>query len=157
MTTKVKPIPEGWPSVAPYLIVEDAARAIEFYKRVFGATEIMRLNGPDGSIAHAEIKVGTTPVMIADENLQWGTRSPQTLGGSPVVLHLYVEDVDAVAQRAVASGARLLIPVEDQFYGDRSGRLVDPFGHLWIVSTHTEDVPPEEMKKRMAAFSKPQE
>ena len=147
----VQPIPAGFHAVTPYLMVDGAANAIEFYKTAFGATEVMRLAGPDGKIAHAEIKIGDSLIMLADESLESGSRSPQTLGGTPVFLALYVADVDAVAQNAVAAGAKLLIPVTDQFYGDRSGRLADPFGHVWLVATHKEDVSPEEMKKRAAA------
>jgi PhnB protein len=149
-----QPIPAGYHAVTPYLAVNGAARAIEFYKTAFGATEVMRLPGPDGKIAHAEIKIGDSIIMLADENLEWGNRSPQTLGGSPVMIALYIVDVDTVAHRAVAAGATLLVPIADQFYGDRSGRLADPFGHVWMIATHIEDVPPEEMQKRFDAMMK---
>ncbi len=151
---KVNPIPAEYPGITPYLGVKDAAAAIEFYKRAFGATELMRLPMPDGKIGHAEVKIGNSIVMLADESPEASHYSPQTLGGSSVKLHMYVEDVDAFFERATAEGAKVIIPVADQFYGDRSGRLEDPFGHLWIVSTHTEDVSPEEMNRRMQAFSK---
>lgn len=153
---KVKPIPDQCPGITAYLGVHDAAAAIEFYKNAFAATEIMRLPMPDGKIGHAEVKIGDATLMLADEAPDAGHQSPKTLGGSTVKLHMYVEDVDAFFERAVAHGAKVLIPPADQFYGDRSGRLEDPFGHLWIVSTHTEDVSPEEMERRMAAFSKSQ-
>ena len=151
MTTNAKPIPEGYHTVTPYLTVNDAASAIEFYKKAFGATELMRLADPSGKIGHAEIRIGDSPIMLAEEFPEYGNRSPQSLGGSPVVIHLYVEDVDAVASQAIAVGAKVLIPVGDQFYGDRSGRFTDPFGHVWIISTHKEDVSPEEMQKRAVA------
>lgn len=153
---KVEPIPAEYPGVTPYLAVNDASSAIEFYKSGFGATERMRLPMPDGKIGHAEIKIGNAIVMLADENAESGHVSPQTLGGSTVKLHMYVEDVDAFFEKAVAAGAKILIPIADQFYGDRSGRLEDPFGHVWLVSTHTEDVSPEEMQKRMEAYSQGQ-
>ena len=152
MTGKVKPIPEGFHTATAYLNVRDAARALEFYKKAFGAKELMRLVGPGGKVLHAEIKIGDSVIMIAEEVEEWGNLSPQTLGGSPVRIVLYVEDVDALARQAVAAGAKLLVPVADQFYGDRSGRLQDPFGHLWLISTHTEDVSPEEMQKRTDAL-----
>jgi PhnB protein len=148
----IQPIPAGFHAVTPYLMIKGAADAIEFYKKVFGATEVMRLVGPDGKIAHAEIKIGDSLIMLADESLQMGNRSPETLGGTPAYIALYLADVDAVAQKAVAAGAKLLIPVADQFYGDRTGRLVDPFGHIWLISTHTEDVSPEEMQQRFDAM-----
>jgi PhnB protein len=152
--SNVKPIPDGYHNVTPYLYVRAAALAIEFYKKVFGATETVRLPGPDGRIMHAELIIGDSVVMLADENPPMGIMSPQTVGGHSTGLHLYVGgDVDAVVQRAVENGAKLLRPTKNQFYGDRSGTVLDPFGHLWTVSTHVEDVPPEEMKKRMAAFS----
>jgi len=156
MAGNVKAIPEGYRSVTPYLIVSGAAKAIEFYKNVFGATEIMRMAAPSGKVGHAEIKIGDSAIMLADEHPEMGARSPQSIGGSPVSLMLYIEDVDAVFARALGAGAKQLRPVEDKFYGDRSGTLSDPFGHTWTVSTHKEDVPPEEMKRRAAAaFGKP--
>ena len=152
MAGKVKPIPDGYHTATPYLNVRDAAGAIEFYKKGFGASELTRLVGPGGKVLHAEIKIGDSVIMIAEETEEWGNKSPQTLGGTPVRIVLYVEDVDALARQAVAAGAKLLVPVADQFYGDRSGRLQDPFGHLWLISTHTEDVSPEEMRKRTDAL-----
>lgn len=149
----VKPIPDGFQGATPMLAIRDAARAIEFYKKAFGATEVMRLTEPSGKIAHAEIKIGQALIMLAEEHPDYN-RSPQSLGGSSVILHLYVEDVDALACQAVAAGAKLVFPVKDQFYGDRSGRLADSFGHLWLISTHKEDLSPEEMEKRFAALLK---
>jgi PhnB protein len=152
----VKPIPDGYHSVTPYLVVKRAARAIDFYKNVFGASERMRMNGPNGTIGHAEIEVGDSVVMLADEFPDMGFRSPQSVGGTAVTLVLYVEDVDSCFNRAVAAGAKPLRPVEDQFYGDRSGTLEDPFGHVWTISTHKEDVPPEELRRRAEALMKQQ-
>lgn len=151
MTGRVKPIPEGYHSVTPYLIVKDAARAIEFYKKAFGATELLRFPDPSGKVGHAEIKIGDSPIMMADEFPEMGARSPQSFGGSPVLIHLYVEDVDARVRQAVAAGAKLVRPVEDQFYGDRSGGVEDPFGYVWYLATHKEDLTPEEMRRRAAA------
>ena len=151
MTNKVKPIPEGYHTATPYLIVKDAARAIEFYKKAFGATELMRMPGTGGKIGHAEIKIGDSPIMLADEVPGMGFRSPESLGGSPISILLYVEDVDVVFSEALAAGAKVQRPVADQFYGDRSGGVTDPFGHVWYIATHKEDVSPEEMKKRVAA------
>lgn len=152
MTTSVRAIPEGYEQVTPYLCVDGAARAIEFYQRAFGATEGMRLTQPDGRVGHAEIRIGRAPIMLADEFPEMGIRGPRTLGGSPVTIHLYVEDVDALAARAIAAGATVKRPVQDQFYGDRSVTLEDPFGHVWSFATHKEDVSPEEMRKRAAAL-----
>jgi PhnB protein len=149
-------MPAEYPGVTPYLSVNDAAAAIEFYKKGFGATELMRLPGPDGKLGHAEIRIGDALVMLADEFPEYGNLSPRTLGGSTVRLHMYVEDVDAFFEKALAAGAKVLIPIADQFYGDRSGRLEDPFGHVWLVSTHIEDVSPEEMQKRMEAWTQGQ-
>lgn len=143
-----KPIPEGYHSVTPYLIVKGASRAIEFYKQAFGATELIRMEGPDGTLGHAEIKIGNSPVMLADEHPVMGFRSPQTLGGAAVSLMVYVDDVDEVFPRAVSAGAKELRPVQNQFYGDRSGTLEDPFGHVWTVSTHVEDLSTDEMVER---------
>jgi PhnB protein len=150
----VKPIPDGYHTVTPYLIVKDAARAIEFYKNAFGATELMRMADPNGKVGHAEIRVGDSHVMLADEFPDKGFHGPQSLGGSSVGLVLYVEDVDAVAARAVAAGAKVLQPVKDQFYGDRSGTFTDPFGHVWTISTHKEDLSPEEVRRRAEAAMK---
>ena len=151
MSSEVKSIPDGYHSVTPYLVVDGGARAIEFYKQAFGATELFRMEGPDGRIGHAEIKIGDSHVMLADEHPEINARSPQAFGGSPVSLMLYVEDVDATVGRAVEAGAKLIRPVADQFYGDRTGGVTDPFGHFWYVATHVEDVPPEELKRRAAA------
>jgi PhnB protein len=147
----VKPIPEGYHSITPYLFVRSAASAIDFYKNAFGATEIVRMVGSNGKIMHAELRIGDSIVMLADENPPTGVMSPQTVGGFSVGLHLYVENVDAVIQKAVENGAKPLRPIKNQFYGDRSGSLLDPFGHMWSVATHVEDVSPEEMRKRMTA------
>ena len=147
----VKPVPEGYHNVTPYLFVRSAASAIDFYKNIFGATEIMRMPGSNGKIMHAELRIGDSIVMLADENPQTGVMSPQTIGGFSVGMHLYVENVDQVIQKAVESGAKLLRPIKNQFYGDRSGTVLDPFGHMWSVATHMEDVSPEEMRKRMTA------
>jgi PhnB protein len=150
MTTDVKPIPEGYQSVTPYLAVDDAAAALAFYKGAFGATEVMRMPAPGGKIGHAEIEIGGSRIMLADEHPEMGFRSPKAYGGSPVGLHLYVEDVDAVARQAVAAGAKELRPVKDQFYGDRTGSFEDPFGHVWHIATHKEDLAPDELKRRAA-------
>jgi PhnB protein len=149
MAGKVKPIPDNYNRVTPYLVVDGAAKAIEFYSSVFGAVEKMRMPAPGGKIGHAEIKIGNSVVMLADAVAEMGHKSPKTLGGSPISLLLYVEDADGTVQRAVAAGAKLVRPVEDQFYGDRMGGVEDPFGHHWYVATHVEDVPEEEMKRRM--------
>lgn len=149
--SKVKPVPDGYHTVTPYLIVSDAARAIDFYKKAFGATESYKLMMPDGRLGHAEIRLGDSLVMLSDEFPEFGGKAPQTLGGSPVSIHLYVEDVDAFFKHALAAGATERKPVMDQFYGDRSGQLEDPFGHLWWVATHREDVAPDEMQKRVQA------
>jgi PhnB protein len=147
----VKSIPEGYHNVTPYLFVRSASSAIDFYKNVFGATEVVRMAGSNGKIMHAELKIGDSIVMLADENPTTGVMSPQTIGGFSVGLHLYVENVDAVIQKAVENGAKPLRPIKNQFYGDRSGSVLDPFGHMWSVATHVEDVSPEEMRKRMTA------
>ena len=146
----VQPIPAGYHSVTPYLMVREAARAIAFYRDAFGAQEVMRFNDPDGRIAHAEVRIGDSHVMLADENATFV--GPQTLGGAGVSLVLYVEDVDATFAKALAAGATLRRPVADQFYGDRMGTLADPFGHVWSIGTHREDVPAEEMQRRMASM-----
>ena len=140
MAKKTKYIPDGYHTATPYLIVNGAVRAIEFYKQAFGATEVMRIGAPGGKVGHA------------DEHPEWDARSPQTIGGTPVGLALYFEDCDAVFNRAVSLGAKVLKPLQDQFYGDRSGTVADPFGHKWTIGTHKEDVSPEEMKKRAAAM-----
>lgn len=144
----VKPIPDGYHTVTPYLIVRGAADAIEFYKRAFGAEERIRIAMPDGKVGHAEIKVGDSPIMLADEFPEMGFRGPESLGGAAVSLCLYVEDVDSRFARAIEAGGSEVRPLDDQFYGDRSGTLKDPFGHLWTIATHVEDVSPEELKRR---------
>jgi PhnB protein len=151
MSNKPKSIPDGYHNVTPYLIVNDAAAAIEFYKKAFGATELMRMPKPNGKIGHAEIKIGDSPIMLADEVPEMGARSPRTFGGSPVSIFLYVDDVDTTFARAVNGGAKVQRPLADQFYGDRTGGVEDPFGHVWYIATHVEDVSPEDMKKRAAA------
>jgi PhnB protein len=152
MSSTVKPIPDGYQALTPYLIIGGAASAIEFYQKVFGATELMRLASPDGKIGHAELMINDSRIMLADESPQTDARGPRSVGGSPVMLMLYGEDVDATAKRAIAAGAKLTRPIEDQFYGDRAGGLEDPFGHHWHIATHKEDVSPEEMKRRAAAL-----
>ncbi len=151
----VQPIPAGYHTITPYLIIQGAAQALEFYKKAFGATEIMRFPDPSGKIGHAEIKIGDSVVMLADEFPEMGFRSPQSLGGPGLSLLLYVEDVDRRFQQALAAGAKEMRPVKDQFYGDRSGTLTDPFGHVWTIATHKEDLTPEELQKRAAAAMKP--
>jgi len=147
----VRKIPEGHNAVSPYLIVDGAARALAFYEQAFGATEIFRHTAPNGRIGHAEVRIGDTVIMLADEFPDLGAWAPRKFGGSPVRLHLYVENVDAVAARAIAAGATVKSPVADQFYGDRMGTLEDPFGHTWYVTTHIEDVPPDELERRAKA------
>lgn len=148
MTSSVKAIPEGYHSVTPYLIVGDASGAIEFYRKAFGARELMRIAQPGGKIGHAEIEIGDSRIMLADEYPDVGARSPKVFGGTPVSLHLYVDDVDAVAKLAIAAGAKERRPIKDQFYGDRTGSFEDPFGHVWHIATHKEEVPPDELKRR---------
>jgi PhnB protein len=153
----VRPIPDGYHSVTPYLIIKNAVRAIDFYKQAFGATEILRMADPDsGHIGHAEIKIGDSPVMLSDENPAIGFVGPQTLGGSTGSICLYVDDVDRLFGRAIKAGAKELRPVQDQFYGDRSGTLQDPFGHVWSIATHIEDVSNEELEKRFVEILKGQ-
>jgi PhnB protein len=149
---KVKPIPEGYPQVTPYLSIDGAAAAIEFYGEVFDTKERMRMAGPDGKIGHCELQLGDSVIMLADEYPEMGVRSPKSIGGTPVTISVYVDDVDDVFDRAVKAGANALRPVENQFYGDRSGQFEDPFGHRWSVASHVEDVPPDEMAKRAAAM-----
>jgi PhnB protein len=146
----VKPVPDGYHSVTPYLVCGDAAKAIDFYKTVFGAEELMRMPSPGGRVGHAELRIGDSVIMLADEHPEVGARSPKTVGGTPVSLMVYVPDVDAVFKKAIAGGAKQDRPLENQFYGDRSGTVTDPFGHQWTIATHVEDVPPEEMEKRAA-------
>lgn len=147
---KVKPIPDGYPQVSPYLCVDGAAEAIDFYTTVFDATERARMAAPEGKIGHAELKIGDSVLMLADEYPEMGIRSPKAIGGTPVTISVYVEDVDAVYDRALKAGAKSVRPVEDEFYGDRQGQFEDPFGHRWSVATHVEDVSPEEMSRRAA-------
>jgi PhnB protein len=147
----VKPIPDGYHTVTPYLYIKGAASALEFYKKAFGASELMRFADPTGRIGHAEIKIGDSIVMLADEHPEMGVRSPQTLGGAGFGILLYVQDVDKAFNQAVSAGGKIVRPLTDQFYGDRSGTLEDPFGHTWTLATHKEDVSMEEMHKRMAA------
>lgn len=149
MPNSVRPIPEGYHSVTPYITVNGAARAIDFYQRAFGAKEIMRMNGPDGKVGHAELKIGDSIIMLADEMPGSGTRSPQSLHGTTAGIFLYVNGVDKVFDQAVAAGAKVETPLENMFWGDRYGKLMDPFGHSWSLATHIEDVAPQEMEKRM--------
>jgi len=151
MAEKVKPVPDGYHTATPYLIVKGAAKAIEFYKQAFGATELERMEMPDGKIAHAEIKIGDSIIMLGDEAPQHGTRGPKSLGGSPCGLYLYVEDVDETFNRAVTAGATVTMEVKDQFYGDRNGSLVDPFGHTWYVATRKENLSMDEIQRRVPA------
>jgi len=148
-----KAIPDGYHSVTPYLIVKGAANAIDFYKRAFGATEQFRMPTPDGRVGHAEIKIGDSTIMLADESPEMGYRGPQTIGGAAVSLMVYVERVDETFKQALAMGAKELQPLKDQFYGDRSGTVEDPFGHVWTVATHVEDIPPEELSRRAEQYS----
>jgi PhnB protein len=151
MSTKVNPIPEGYHTVTPYMIIKQAADAIEFYKKAFGAVEIFRLPKADGKIGHAEIQIGNSRIMLADEQPEMQALGPQSLGGTSVFICLYVEHVDAAFEQAVMAGAKVLRPVQDQFYGDRAGMLEDPFGYKWNIASHIEDLTAEEIQKRMAA------
>ena len=148
-----KPIPDGYPQVIPYLVVDDANAAIEFYASVLGTKERMRMGGPDGKVGHAEIQFGDSLVMLADEYPEMGYVGPKAIGGSPVTIAVYVQDVDKTFDAALKAGAKEIRPVENQFYGDRSGQFEDPWGHRWSVATHVEDVPPDEMAKRAAAMA----
>jgi len=150
MAAAVKPIPEGYHSVTPYLILSNASDAIAFYKKALGAEEIIRMDDPGGRIHHAEISIGDSRIMLADEHPEIQALSPKTIGGSPVTIHLYVEDVDAAVARAVAAGAKLVRPVADQFYGDRTGGIEDPFGYRWFIATHKEDLTMDEIRRRAA-------
>jgi PhnB protein len=152
----VKPIPEGYHHVTPYLVIKGAGAAIDYYKRVFGATERMRMDAPGGMVGHAELEIGDSVVMLADEFPEQGFKGPRAFGGTPVSLLLYVENVDDVFKRAIQAGARELKPLADQFYGDRMGTLEDPFGHVWSIATHVEDLSPEEMQRRAGEMSKQQ-
>ncbi|WHZ16102.1 MAG: Glyoxalase family protein [Nitrospira sp.] len=156
MAGKVNAIPEGYKGATPYLIIKGAARALEFYQKAFGATEIMRIPAPEGKVGHAEIKIGTAIIMLADEFPDMNCKSPQSFGGTPVSIMVYVQDVDRFVKQAVSAGAKVLRPVENKFYGDRAGSLEDPFGHQWHFATHVEDVPPDELAKRAEAFMKQQ-
>ncbi len=151
MSKPVKPIPDGYAALTPYLIVNGAARAIEFYHQVFGAIEVFRLADPAGKVGHAELLINDSRIMLADEFPEMGARGPGSIGGSPVQMMLYVNDVDATVTKAVDAGSTLVRPIKDQFYGDRSGSLEDPFGHHWTIATHIEDVSPDEMARRAAA------
>jgi PhnB protein len=144
----VQPIPEGYKTVSPYLAVDDAEKAIEYYKKAFGAEETVRMNGPDGRIGHAELKIGDSHLMLSDPFPQSSTKPPTELGGTSVSIFMYVEDVDAVVQKAVDQGATVTMEVEDQFWGDRFGSITDPFGHNWSIATHIEDLTPEEIEER---------
>ena len=150
---KVKPIPQGMHSVTPHLVCAGAAKAIEFYKKAFGAEEGGRLPGPDGRLMHAAIRIGDSTMMLVDEMPEWGSLGPKALKGTPVTIHLYVEDADAFVARAAQAGAKVTMPVAEQFWGDRYGKVEDPFGHHWSVATHVRDVTPEEMKKAMQAMA----
>jgi PhnB protein len=152
----VKPIPDGYPRVSPYLVVDGAQKAIEFYATVLGATERMRMPGPDGRIGHAELQVGDSVIMLADEFPDMGAKGPSAYGGSPVSISVYVEDVDATFDKATGAGATVVRPLENQFYGDRSATFDDPFGHRWTIATHVEDVSPEEMGRRAAEMGQGQ-
>jgi len=150
----MKKIPEGMHSITPHLVCAGAAKALDFYQKAFGATEVGRLPGPDGRLMHAAMKIGDSTVMLADEMPEWGSLGPKALKGSPVTIHIYVEDVDALVARAEKAGAKVTMPVAEQFWGDRYGKLEDPFGHHWSVATHVRDVTPEEMKKAIASMQK---
>jgi len=147
--SKIHYIPKGYNTVTPYLVVKGAAKAIDYYKKVFGATEVLRMDGPNGQVGHAELQIGDSRIMLADENPAMGNRSAESIGASPVSLYVYLPDCDKVVAKAAAEGAKILKPVEDQFYGDRSGFIQDPFGHLWGIATHKEDVSPKELEERM--------
>jgi PhnB protein len=151
---KVHYIPKGFNTVTPYLVIKGAAKAIDYYKKVFGATVHVRMDGPDGKVGHAELQIGDSRIMLADENPQMGHRSAETIGATPVSLYVYFPDCDKVVGKAVAEGAKLQRPVEDQFYGDRSGFIQDPFGHLWGIATHKEDVSPQELEERARKMMK---
>jgi uncharacterized glyoxalase superfamily protein PhnB len=149
----VKAIPDGYQTLTPYLVCKNAGDAIAFYSKVLGASEMFRMPGPDGRIMHAEMKVGSSILMLSDENPERGALSPQTIGGTPVSIFIYTDDVDALFSRAVAAGATALAPPADMFWGDRFAQIADPYGHSWALATHKEDISPEEMQKRMAAMA----
>jgi PhnB protein len=152
MTKEVKAIPDGYHSVTPYLVVQGAAQAIDFYRRAFGAQEIMRMDGPGGKLTHAEIRIGDSVIMLSDEMPGATVRSPQSLGGTSASIFVYLEDIDSVFKRAEAAGAKVVMPLANQIWGDRYGTLADPFGHVWSLATHVEDVAPEEISRRMREF-----
>ena len=152
-TAKVKPIPDGMHSVTPHLVCSDADAAIGFYQKAFGATDVHRMPGPDGKLMHGQIRIGDSQVMLANENAQWGMLGPLALKGSPVTIHLYVEDADAFVAKAAAAGAKVTMPVADMFWGDRYGVVEDPYGHRWSIATHTRDVTPAEMQQAMQKMS----
>lgn len=152
MTKKVSPIPEGYAAVTPYITIGGASDAIAFYKKAFGAEEVMRMNGPDGKVMHAEIRIGGSVIMLHDENPEWKALSPKTIGGSASSIMLYVPNVDAVMKAAEQAGATVTMPAADQFYGDRCGNITDPFGHKWAIATHIEDVAPDEIERRAKAM-----
>lgn len=153
MMSGVKPIPDGYHTVTPYLVMKDAASAIAFYEKAFGAKKLMVIPSPHGRIGHAEIKIGDSPIMMADESPEMHQHSPQSLGGSPVSLLIYIEDVDALAAQAIAAGIKVVSPVEEKFYGDRIGTFADPFGYVWHLATHVKNVSAEDMQKYAAACS----
>ncbi len=152
MPNRVKAIPDGYHTVTPMLTVRNGVKALEFYKRAFGAREVTRMDGPDGKLMHAELKIGDSAVMLGEENLQWGAHSPESLKGTPVSLYVYVPDVDVAFAQAVTAGAKALKPVEDMFWGDRQGEVTDPFGHRWSLATHKEDLTPEQISQRAQEF-----
>jgi PhnB protein len=152
MTGKIPPIPDGYETVSPSLIVKGGVEALEFYQKAFGATVFFRLDMPDGRLGHAEFRIGKSRFMLADEFPEYGIKSPESYGGTGVTMHLYVEDVDAVTAKAVAAGAKMVRPASNEFYGDRVGKFVDPFGHMWMIATHVEEVSHEEMKRRCDAL-----
>lgn len=149
-TTAVKPIPEGMHTLTPHIVCEGASDAIAFYKKAFNAEEITRLPGPNGKVMHAAVRIGDSVLMLMDDFPEWGSLGPQALKGTPVTLHLYMKDVDAAMQQAVAAGAQVTMPAADMFWGDRYGQVVDPFGHRWSIATHKQDLTPEEIQQNMA-------
>ena len=152
MPHPVKAIPDGYHTVTPVLTVRNGVKAVEFYKRAFGAREVFRMDGPDGKLMHAELKIGDSTIMLGEENPQWGCQSPESLKGTPVSLYLYVPDADAAFAQATAAGAKALKPVDDMFWGDRQGEVTDPFGHRWSLATHKEDLTPEQISQRAQEF-----
>ncbi len=154
MATEAKAIPKGYHTITPNLVIRDAAKAIDFYKKAFGAEETMRMPGPGGKVMHAELKIGDSIVMLGDEMPEMGAKGPKAYGGSPVSFYVYVAKVDAAWKRAVDAGAKVVMPLADMFWGDRTGRLEDPFGHFWSLAQHVKDLTPEEIKKGQEAFFK---